>query len=820
MPEKLPSPEVSLITASPRQRAQEIIRSTGYAPPRIGDHSRDGWDSKNPTQRDLMDPPEAPSMPELVQEMHNLHIPLSNQEGEDKTSAIDSDDENISDGKMAPPKESSTPVGTPPGASVRPAMERSSPTPATSNSAVPPGAPPTPTPVTAASNPPTGSEGDGVSQTSPLIPHTAKASLWRIRPLRTPQQSPEEIAELFREIQRKTNIVSNGRTITVPRLTCDMDGNMRAWVQRALFLSVMPEGAICVLDGPFPQKGFKLLPMSLEDKLRTLTDLDQMTLSSFIYVRSSAKYWFAPDTMKGDVEARGNGYLIQELPRSMITPTFRSGYLVHLHHERAEDEITHGTDFSRESHRLRVTQVTSWIEQDPGGELPSLQAFLARKESHEKPAEDAMDLDSAEANHHSQSGEEVEGDSEGEGHPEESLHPLPGSVPYEGNVDLDPRGIRFLVNRPLKDAGRLREAEEFQSELLKLKPNLKACLRCGERSHSSERCTRSQNRAGSQPPAEEMWYNPNPESVGALGANGFRCVYPYCREATTHALAACPSLHERCARCYTRGHNDQVWDYPGKPGFFLTNCPYLAQDRNSLNPDATHCPSWHDLLAHFEACATTGVLTKYRFHSIGCGFYPARGEGDLEVIRALGYRWLSQLKAKDAMRLLATIHALCINAFGDESLRYSAIRDADWDSIFKQRENKRSLDLEAQHQTQPKGNNKPKSRKHSPSAKRLALPQNAPRSGYYTAEAGGNRKPFRPPKPNGQPPVPLEQPPSSVQEEPASAAPTPTYGAAKKKVPPRFGYVRDGEMERYAALPPSPPIQDPKGYRIPKRGKK
>ena len=56
-----------------------------------------------------MDPPEAPSMPELVQEMHNLHIPLSNQEGEDKTSAIDSDDENISDGKMAPPKESSTP---------------------------------------------------------------------------------------------------------------------------------------------------------------------------------------------------------------------------------------------------------------------------------------------------------------------------------------------------------------------------------------------------------------------------------------------------------------------------------------------------------------------------------------------------------------------------------------------------------------------------------------------------------------------------------------------------------------------------------------
>ena len=68
--------------------------------------------------------------------------------------------------------------------------------------------------------------------------------------------------------------------------------------------------------------------------------------------------------------------------------------------------------------------------------------------------------------------------------------------------------------------------------------------------------------------------------------------------------------------------------------------------------------------------------------------------------------------------------------------------------------------------------------------------------------------------------MPLEHPPSSVQEESASAAPTPTYGAAKKKVPPRFGYVRDGEMERYAALPPSPPIQDPKGYRIPKRGKK
>ena len=512
-----------------------------------------------------------------------------------------------------------------------------------------------------------------------------------------------------------------------------LDKSNLLWLQRAFFLSATPPKSICVIDGPLPA-GFKIDQVTSDRR----AELSQMKLSEFIYVRASLRYWFAPGTFSAEVGTKGNGYFIPEVPPELVTPCYREGYQRHLLSERAEDEAAMGTEGSRASLQDRVAQIANWLEGDKLGEMPSLQAFLDFKTQESKPAPnpppEATDLNEIAIDELFDLEAELEvsstdEDDKAESPVDEAMLLAPEAPLSE--QPLSPEGMNFLVERPLRDAGHHKEADEYKSQILKLSPDLGVCLLCGEKNHTTSRCYRK----STGPPASggESWYKAKAGSIVALEAQGFQCAYTYCRISTRHALASCASLHQRCKRCRARGHGDQVWEYPEHPGFYQTYCPHVAQDRNSSGVVSTYAPTWSDLLGQFESWASSGCMTRFRYHSVGCGFFPIHAEGDLQIAHALGYTWLKQLSAEEAVTLLATIHALCINAFGEQSLRYTALSDEIWDEVYRSRAAKRSHDYKSPLSSPAGSVGKGKTRVRSPAVKRSAHFHNITRMGYHTS---------------------------------------------------------------------------------------
>ena len=512
-----------------------------------------------------------------------------------------------------------------------------------------------------------------------------------------------------------------------------LDKSNLLWLQRAFFLSATPPKSICVIDGPLPA-GFKIDQVTSDRR----AELSQMKLSEFIYVRASLRYWFAPGTFSAEVGTKGNGYFIPEVPPELVTPCYREGYQHHLLSERAEDEAAKGTEGSRASLQDRVAQIANWLEGDKLGEMPSLQAFLDFKTQESKPAPnpppEATDLNEIAIDELFDLEAELEvsstdEDDKAESPVDEAMLLAPEAPLSE--QPLSPEGMNFLVERPLRDAGHHKEADEYKSQILKLSPDLGVCLLCGEKNHTTSRCYRK----STGPPASggESWYKAKAGSIVALEAQGFQCAYTYCRISTRHALASCASLHQRCKRCRARGHGDQVWEYPEHPGFYQTYCPHVAQDRNSSGVVSTYAPTWSDLLGQFESWASSGCMTRFRYHSVGCGFFPIHAEGDLQIAHALGYTWLKQLSAEEAVTLLATIHALCINAFGEQSLRYTALSDEIWDEVYRSRAAKRSHDYGSPLSSPAGSVGKGKTRVRSPAVKRSAHFHNITRMGYHTS---------------------------------------------------------------------------------------
>ena len=512
-----------------------------------------------------------------------------------------------------------------------------------------------------------------------------------------------------------------------------LDKSNLLWLQRAFFLSATPPKSICVIDGPLPA-GFKIDQVTSDRR----AELSQMKLSEFIYVRASLRYWFAPGTFSAEVGTKGNGYFIPEVPPELVTPCYREGYQRHLLSERAEDEAAMGTEGSRASLQDRVAQIANWLEGDKLGEMASLKAFLDSKTQESKPAPnpppEATDLNEIAIDELFDLEAELEvsstdEDDKAESPVDEAMLLAPEAPLSE--QPLSPEGMNFLVERPLRDAGHHKEADEYKSQILKLSPDLGVCLLCGEKNHTTSRCYRK----STGPPASggESWYKAKAGSIVALEAQGFQCAYTYCRISTRHALASCASLHQRCKRCRARGHGDQVWEYPEHPGFYQTYCPHVAQDRNSSGVVSTYAPTWSDLLGQFESWASSGCMTRFRYHSVGCGFFPIHAEGDLQIAHALGYTWLKQLSAEEAVTLLATIHALCINAFGEQSLRYTALSDEIWDEVYRSRAAKRSHDYGSPLSSPAGSVGKGKTRVRSPAVKRSAHFHNITRMGYHTS---------------------------------------------------------------------------------------
>ena len=229
------------------------------------------------------------------------------------------------------------------------------------------------------------------------------------------------------------------------------------------------------------------------------------------------------------------------------------------------------------------------------------------------------------------------------------------------------------------------------------------------------------------------------------------CSYRYCRNNETHTTAVCPDLHQRCAECKVRGHDDLVFKIGGERDLerraiiYETHCPSVKKrlvERENLAEWEVACPSYQDLQREFEKQAPIGIFTKYRFNDAGAGWYPATSEKDIRIIRALGYRSLETTTAEESVTLLSAIHDLCKQAFATtNNLSFEGFPDEKWTIIHKRRDDKRSLRREESKQ------NKAAKKADNAAAKFARLPRdNSPGSGPSGRFAFGlpTRRPYHP----------------------------------------------------------------------------
>ncbi len=107
------------------------------------------------------------------------------------------------------------------------------------------------------------------------------------------------------------------------------------------------------------------------------------------------------------------------------------------------------------------------------------------------------------------------------------------------------------------------------------------------------------------------------------------CDYRRCANKRDHHTAVCPALHQRCDRCFCRGHS--------------------SSDFCDLRNPAV----MRRLRADFEESANLGLYTRHRFQQVEWGFYPiprVRPPGNF-----VAYRQLADLPVMDALTTLQSL---------------------------------------------------------------------------------------------------------------------------------------------------------------------
>ena len=544
---------------------------------------------------------------------------------------------------------------------------------------------------------------------------TPQSGIWDVALVKTSEEEVAGQIARYQDLRNKTGMSFDGiRVLSLPsEITCNLSKIDRLWFRRGIFRTKMSRGLIRVLSGPFSLKGYKIKVINSTRDFRA--NPSALSLDDLVYVRHHVAYWYT----KGDTKS-GDGWLIPEIPPHLITPLYREGFLTHMREERAEDENTSekATPESRSRLQNSYSNVETWIQEDPEGRAGTLPIFIASRAlkvemipapiSSDANDEEMLDFDDIDPFGSKTSSEAAESRIESPVQPQSVIQTSQSQPPVStapqgslaqrspsASIDssattappnaLDPKALEFLIDNPFKCEGYLQEAKDMESECLKLKPNL-SVAECDGSSKSS----RTLSSSSSQSSSETQWYTPKDESLAAKKTYTFMCPYPYCRNSTYHLLITCEALHQRCAKCHCRGHDDQVAEIEGRSGIYDAQCPVVADANNEGTTPTVFSPRWQELLDMFENFASQGVLTRYRFHSAGAGFYPAKAEGDLEIIKAIGYKWLLRLGAERALILLGSIHRLCYGAFGEESLRYSEQTDDTWTTVFQQRDTKRT----------------------------------------------------------------------------------------------------------------------------------
>ena len=548
---------------------------------------------------------------------------------------------------------------------------------------------------------------------------TPQGGIWDVALVKTSEEEAAEEFARYQNLRDKTRLSYDGiRVLSLPtEITCNLSKIDRFWFRRGLFKTKMSRGLIRVLSGPFPPKGYKIKVINSTRDFRA--NPSALSLNDLIYVRHQVAYWYTRGDTKG-----GDGWLIPEIPPHLITPLYREGFLAHMREERAEDENASGKATPESLSRLQdsCSNVEAWIHEDPEGHAGTLPIFIASRalKVEDTPAlvtSDANDAEMVNLEHLDSNidplGSKTSSDTtkscvEPPAPPQSVIQTSQSQPPVStapqgslaqhspsASIDssattappnaLDPKALEFLIDNPFKCEGYLQEAKDMESECLKLKPNLSVAVVDG-----SSKSSRTLSSSSSQSSSETQWYTPKDESLAAKKTYTFMCPYPYCRNSTYHLLITCEALHQRCAKCRCRGHDDQVAEIEGRSGIYDAQCPVVANANNEGTTPTVFSPRWQELLDMFENFASQGALTRYRFHSAGAGFYPAKAEGDLEIIKAIGYKWLLRLGAERALTLLGSIHRQCYEAFGEESLRYSDQTDDTWTTVFQQRDTKRT----------------------------------------------------------------------------------------------------------------------------------
>ena len=471
-------------------------------------------------------------------------------------------------------------------------------------------------------------------------------------------------------------------------------------IKRGFFQTATLENVIRVLDGDWPPVDFHAERIEdLQDKrARPLNT----TAEDYIYVRHQLNYWLTKNQS-------GQGIEVPEIPFGAITILFRYGYKYHLKHERIIDEeaafsVLEGPP-SLQRAKERLGLVEEWEKEDPEGVYSSLMEYMAERklrDLHEQVMDNVSNSTSA-STPGRLSGDE---DSHQDRVESPKLNRFPQN-PEENKVDSDievPRqvipaveahpfklghaALVHLIERKYRDAPYSDDAWEWKTELLKLSPDLKACLRCGNADHGTTRgCRLQEDKSDDESRGEDNYFQPAAASLAALNKRGYICPYRYCRLRSVHDIRACPGLHQRCDRCRSRGHDSQSYTSP-TDGIIYTNCPEIAAAFNEEKPNSASSPSYSQLLAAFEGHAGTGIMTQWRFHVAAAGFFPALGEGDVSILSAVGYRWLLAVETNHAVSLLHKINRLCADTFtieGRKSLQYEEIQDQDWNHIWKER---------------------------------------------------------------------------------------------------------------------------------------
>ena len=467
-------------------------------------------------------------------------------------------------------------------------------------------------------------------------------------------------------------------------------------IKRGFFQTATLEGVVRVVDGDWPPADFHA--ERIEDLQDKKARPPNTTADDYIYIRHQLNYWHTKNLS-------GQGVEVPEIPYGAITTLFRYGYKYHLKHERIIDEEATFSVQSLRRAKERLELVEEWEKEDPEGMYSSLMEYLAERklrDLHEQVMDNVSNSTPA-STPGRLSGDE---DSHQDRVESPKLNRFPQN-PEENRVDSDldvPRqvvpadeahpfklghaALAHLIERKYKDEPYSDDAWEWKTELLKLSPDLKACLRCGNADHDTTRgCRLREDRSDDESREENNYFQPAAASLAALNKRGYICPYPYCRLRSVHDIRACPGLHQRCDRCRCRGHDSQSYTSP-KDGIIYSHCPEIAAAFNEEKPNSASSPSYSQLLAAFEGHAGTGVMTQWRHHVAAAGFFPALGEGDVSILSAVGYKWLLAVETNHAVSLLHKINRLCADTFtieGRKSLQYEKIQDQDWSYIWKER---------------------------------------------------------------------------------------------------------------------------------------